>query len=263
MALHQILFLDLAQEIEHFLGAAHGEAGDDQVAAPVEGVLQDGGQGGHIVWPGAVAAVAVGGLHHHIVRLMDGLGVPQQGLMGVADVAGKDDLAGLLPFGDPQLDGRGAQKVAHVGEAGADVRPHLHRLAVVHFMEQGQGGLGVLHGVKGLILLAAGAFGLAVAPLGLELLDVGGVAQHDAAQLGGGPGGEDRAFVAVLHHQGDAPGVVDVGVGQQHAVHLAGGQGQGLVLVDVAALLHAAVHHQVETAGLQKIAAAGDLVGGA
>ena len=57
--------------------------------------------------------------------------------------------------------------------------------------------------------------------------------------------------------------MVDVGVGQQHAVHLAGGQRQGLVLVDVAALLHAAVHHQVETAGLQKIAAAGDLVGGA
>lgn len=59
------------------------------------------------------------------------------------------------------------------------------------------------------------------------------------------------------------PEWLDVGVGQQHAVHLAGGQRQGLVLIDVAALLHAAVHHQVETAGLQKIAAAGDLMGGA
>ena len=116
-------------------------------------------------------------------------------------------------------------------------------------MEQGQGGLGVLHGIKRLVLLAAGALGLAVAPLGLELLDVGGVTQHDAAQFGGGPGGKDWALVAVFHHEGDTPRMVDVGVGQQHAVHLAGGQGQGLVLVDVAALLHAAVHHQVEAAG--------------
>ena len=78
---HQALLLDLAQEIQHLLGAAHRKAGDHQAAALVEGALQKGGQGGHVVRPGAVAAVAVGRFHHHIVGLFQILRVPQQGLV--------------------------------------------------------------------------------------------------------------------------------------------------------------------------------------
>ena len=54
MPVNAALLLDLADEVEHLLRAAHREAGDDHVAAPVEGFLQYAGQRGKIVRHGAV-----------------------------------------------------------------------------------------------------------------------------------------------------------------------------------------------------------------
>ena len=50
--------------------------------------------------------------------------------------------------------------------------------------------------------------------------------------------------------------VVDVGVGQQHAVDLLHRDGQGLVLIDILALLHTAVDQNVQPPCLQQGAAA-------
>ena len=61
---------DLPDKIQHLLGAAHRKAGDDHIAATVQGALQNSAQLPYIVRPGAVAAVAVGGLHHHIICLV-------------------------------------------------------------------------------------------------------------------------------------------------------------------------------------------------
>ena len=92
---------------------------------------------------------------------------------------------------------------------------------------------------------------------------MGGVHQHDAAEAGGGAGGHDRATEAPCHQHGDAPGVVDVGVGQQHRIHIPRQHRQGGVFVDVSPLLHAAVDENAVGSGLQQGAGAGDLVGGA
>ena len=150
--------------------------------------------------------------------------------------------------------------MAHIHEPHLDARSQLNALVVVHTHEQLHGRLGVLHGIHGLHQLGTGALGLAVLPLGLELLDVGRVPQHDTAQLHRGVGGVDFAPEAVAHQQRQHTGVVDVRMGSQHPVDLAGCHRDGLVLVDIPALLHAAVDQEPTTRGFQQRTAAGDLM---
>ena len=253
---HQVFLLDLPHEVEQLLGAAHRKAGDDHVAAPVKGALQNIHQLFDVVGAGRMAAVAIGGLHDDVVRLGQIGGVLEDGLVQIADVPRKDQLGGLFPFGDPQLDAGRAQQVAHVGKAGLHPGRKLHPLVIVHPHEQADSRLGVLDGVVRFHRRQAGAGVLAVFPLGLRLLDVGGVPQHDVAQPAGGAGGVDLAPVALLGQQGQMAAVVDVGVGQQNAVDLAGRHGQRLVLVDILALLHAAVDQEMQPPCLQQGTAA-------
>ena len=181
--------------------------------------------------------VAVGALHHHVVGLGEKLGVADDGLVGVADVAGKDQFLLHLPLPHPQLDGGGAQQVPRVLKPGPHPVGDLHKLAVAAGGQQGQDPLRVLHGVEGLHPLVAGAATLAVFPLGVHLLDVGAVAQHDGEEATGGVDGVDLALKAVLYQQRQPAGVVDVGVGDQHRVDAGGGEGELLVVLFVPPLL--------------------------
>ena len=118
--------------------------------------------------------------------------------------------------------------------------------------------LGVGHGIQGLLLRPAGPAVLAVFILGVALLDVGGVLEHDAHELSREPGGENAALEAVFDEHGHPAGVVDVGVGDEHIVDAARGKGQGAVVHLVPALLQSAVDEDALAAYLQTMAAAGD-----
>ena len=258
--LDQPFFLDLPQKIQHLLCASHGKAGHYHVAAPVKGALQNFCQLCHIVRPGVVVAVAVGGLHEHIVCLLDIGGVFYDGLIQIADIAGEHQLCGGAALGDPQLDAGRTQQVSHVHEPRFDARGKLDALAVLHAPEQAAGGFGILYGVHGLYRLCAGALGLAVFPLGFKLLNMRRVPQHDAAQLHRGDGGVDPAPEAVVRQQRQKAGMVDMGMGDEHKVDLAGGYGQRLVFVHILALLHAVVDEEPLPCRFQHGAAAGHLV---
>ena len=145
--------------------------------------------------------------------------------------------------------------------------PDLHPLAQVHHLavlggdHLLHGGLRVGHGVQGLHLGPAGTPALLVLPLGVALLDEGGVPQHNGQQLGRQAGGVNLPLEALLHQQGDAPRVVDVGVGDDDIVNVAGGEVQGVVVVLVPALLQSAVDEDLFAAHFQTVTAAGDRVG--
>ena len=258
----KVLLLDLTDEVEQLLRASHRKARDDHIAAPVEGALQNFCQLAHIVGLGAVAAVAVGGLHKDIVRILQVGGVLDDGLMEVADVAGEDELGGRAVLRHPNFDAGRAEKMAHIHKADDEAGGKLDLFVVVEPPEQRDGRLGVLNGVHRLHRLRAGALALAVLPLGLELLNVGRVPQHDAAQLCRGLGGINSAPEAVAHQQGQQARVVDMGMGGQHAVDLARCNRDGLVLVDILALLHPAVDEVALTRRFQKGTAAGHFVVG-
>ena len=133
----------------------------------------------------------------------------------------------------------------------------MDELAVLTGVQELRHPLGVRHGVKGLHTGGAGALALAVFPLGVLLLNVGGVQQHDLKQLGGEPGGEDAALEALLDQHGDAAGVVDVGVGHQYVVDGVGGKGELIVGHLVPSLLQSAVDEDAFTVDLQAVTAAG------
>ena len=153
--------------------------------------------------------------------------------------------------------------MARIYKAHLDPLAHIEDLAVLKGGHQLHGGLGVGHGVKGFYRRAAGALALLVLPLGVPLLNEGGVPQHDGHELSCQAGGEDLAGEAGLYQQGDAAGVVDVGMGDDDIVDLAGLEAQGVVIVLVPALLQAAVDQDLFAADLKAVAASGNGVGGA
>ena len=264
VALDAALGLDLADEIEQLLRASDRKAGDDHIAALVKGGLQYTAQLAEVVrlWP--VAAVAVGGLHDQIVG-MAGVGrVTDERLMPVADITREnDDLRRAARLCNAQRDRRAAQQVAHIGKA------HLHTAG--RAVEQGLpcligAGHKLLHDILGILdrvvrldHFCAAAHRLTVFPLGLLLLNVGGVLEHDAAEVAGGLGRVDGAAVAVFVQVRDAPRMVDMGMGEQQCLIGAGGIRQLGIFVDIAALLHAAVDQDAVACCLQLGAAAGDL----
>ena len=257
---HALVF-DLAQEVEQLLGTAHGEGRDDDVAALGEDIVDEGCQGLGIALGGLVVAVAVGGLHDDIVGLGDGLGVPDDGLVHVAQVTGEDQLFGHAVFRCPDLHAGGAKQMARVGKADAHTGADLHVLTVLGDLQLAKGSLGIHKGVQGLYLGPACTFALLVLPLGVALLNVGRVAQHDVEQLCGQTGGVDGAGEALLHQQGQTAGVVDMGVGDDDVVDGVGGKGQGIFVVLIPALLQAAVDQDLAPVDFQTMTAAGDRMG--
>ena len=260
VALDQTFFLDLPDKIKQLLRAAHCETGDDHIAAPVEGALQYSGQFADVIRAGAVEPVAVGGFHHHIVGIGQIGRVLDEGLVLVADVAGEDELGGGAVLRHPDRNAGRPQQMAHVHELDHKAGGQFQFRVVIHAPEQLDGRFGILDGIHRLHRLGTGALALAVLPLRLKLLDVGRVSQHDAAQLHGGVGGIDPAPEPVAGQQRQQAGVVDVSMGRQHTVDLAGGHGDGLVFIGILALLHAAVDEIALPGGFQQGTAARHLM---
>ena len=255
---HQALILDLPDEIQQLLGAAHGKGGNHHVAALAQGLVDDLGQLAGIAPHLGVVAVAIGALHDHIVRPGEELGVPDDGLVHVADIAGEHDGFRLASLGKGQTDGRGAQQMARVDKHRVHPVAQVDGLVIFAGVNKLRHPLGVGHGIQGLLLRPAGPAVLAVFILGVALLDVGGILEHDAHELSREPGGENTALEAVFDEHGHPAGVVDVGVGDEHIVDAARGKGQGAVVHLVPALLQSAVDEDALAAYLQTMAAAGD-----
>ena len=123
--------------------------------------------------------------------------------------------------------------------------------------------LGILNGVQGLHMWRAGALRLAVPPLGVLLLNVCGVQQHNVQQVRRQPGSDDAALKALLDEHGNAAGVVDMGVGHQHIVDGTRREGELGVGDLVPSLLQAAVHQDALAVHFQAVAASGHALVGA
>ena len=104
--LHKAFFFNFADEVQHFLGAAHGKRRNYHRAAAAQRALQHLRKGADGIGPLAVRARAVGGFQHHIIGLLHGLRVVDDGLVGVAHVAAEDNFFLHAALAQPQL-GRG------------------------------------------------------------------------------------------------------------------------------------------------------------
>ena len=130
-------------------------------------------------------SVTVGGFHDHIVGIVYKGGVANDGLSLVAQVAGKDDLFGNAIFCGPDFQNRGAKQVACVAETDLDPFTEVEKPAVLHGFQHLDRLLGIHQGVQRLHRRQTGPLALLVVPVGVPLLDMSGVPEHDTHQLGG------------------------------------------------------------------------------
>ena len=255
---HQPPVLDLPDEVQQLLCAAHGKGGDHHVAALGQRLVDDLRQLVGVAPHLGVVAVAVGGLHQHVVGAVEKLGVADDGLIHIADVAGEHDGTRLAALAAGQADAGGTQQVSGVDKLRRYIVGDLHLLAVLAGLDELPHTHGVLHGIDRLHLRPAGTLVLAVVVLRVLLLNMGGVLQHDIQQICRHPRGDDGPCKAVFDEHGDAAGVVDMGVGHQHRVDAARMERQGGVVDLIPALLQTAVHQDLLPVDLQTMAAAGD-----
>ena len=235
--LDELLILDLADKVQKLLRAAHGERRDDDVAALAERLVDNLRQFVGVAPDLGVVAVAVGRLHHDVVGLFEKLRVADDGLVDVADIAGEDDRLVHAVFFQLKRDGRGTEQMARVGEHRAHTLAEVNLFFILagrHVLEDVQR---VLLGVERLDVLAARALALAVLILGVALLNVGGVKQHDLHQIRRQARRQDAAVEAVFHQQRDTARVVDVRVGDEQNIDIAGSKSEIAVVELVAALL--------------------------
>ena len=254
---YQSPLLDFPDGVEHFLGSAHGEGGNHQIAAPVQGPLDTLGQLQHHVAPLLfVVAVTVGGFNHQILGRINGLGVIEQGLICVAHVAAEYDFPGLGPLCQPQFDCRRSQQMTDVGHADINSLRHPEHLPILAGPQQLNGRHGIDHGVSRFHQRLTGPFRFPAAPLSFRLLDVGRVPQHNVAQIACRFRSVNRAGKSVLAQLGQHTGVVNVGVGQKHRFNSVRRHRQGHVLEHIHPLLHTAVHQVVPPTHFQQGTAA-------
>ena len=235
--LDELLILDLADKVQKLLRAAHSERRNHNVAALAERFVDDLGKLVGIAPDLGVVAVAVGRLHHDVVGLFEKLRVADNGLVDVADIAGEDDRLVHAVFFQLKRDGRGTEQMARVGEHRAHTLAEVDLFFILagrHVLEDVQR---VLLGVERIDMLAARALALAVFVLSVALLNVSGVEQHDLHQICCQTCRQDAAVEAVFHQQRDTARVVDVRVGDEQNIDIAGSESEITVVELVAALL--------------------------
>ena len=255
--------LDFPQEIQKLLRPADGKRRNHQIAAAVERALNEGHKLFNIINPLAVASVAVGAFHHNEIRFVQILRVADNRLVCVTDVAGKHDFLCFAVFGDGQFRARRAEQMPRVDKAHPNALEQGLRRVIFTGDKLLHRVLRVLHRVKRHGRFFARTLRFAVAPLGFKLLNVGGVLEHNRAKPRGGDCRINPPFKAVRGEQRQFAGMVNVRVGQHHAVDFPGRYGQIGVLISVGTLFKPAVNQNPFAARLQKRTAAGHFVGSA
>ena len=255
---NHIVIFDLADIVEHDLGPADGEGGDDDIAAPGQGLADDIGQLlDRIDLLLLVVAVSVSGFHNNIFRLFRQCGIPEQGLIVVADITRENDLAGDAAFCQPELNTAGSQQMADIRKAEFNAFAKGKYLSVRISTELFHDRHDVFHGVDRFVLfLFRALFDLFAAPFCFLRLDMGRVTQHDLTQGTCGACADDPASETVMTDLGKHSAVVDMGMGQKNKIDGGCRDRQGLVFKNISALFHTDIDQNVFSAHLQVMAAA-------
>ena len=153
-----------------------------------------------------------------------------------------------------------------VPEPGADPRQRLEPCVVVDRVELLDARYRIGHPVDRLDEGTVAPRVALVELLDLHLLDVGGIGQHHRGEVGGRRRRVDRAAEPVPGQLGQEPGMVDMGVAEDHRPDLARREGERPVvqlLLGLGTLEQPAIDQQLAMVGLEPVAGPGDAARGA
>ena len=126
--------------------------------------------------------IPVGRLHDHIIRLMNVLRIPDQGLVAVSDIAGEHQLPLHAVFLEIDFNGGRAQKMPGVNEANLHAVSQLNFMVIGNTFEMLQYIVGIVQIIGRKNLWQPGSLSLPVLPFRLLHLNVCTVPQHDLRQ---------------------------------------------------------------------------------
>jgi hypothetical protein len=195
------------QVVQQLLGPAQRERRDENATAARGRVPDDLAQALAHVLDRRMLAVAVRRFHDHEVRRdLRRLRIPDDGLPPPAHVSGEHDAARRWTLGALENHGGGAENVAGVDEAGANARTGIEGGVIRHSDHLPRHLRHVTRAVQRLHRLAS----TAPEELGVLLLDVRGIHEHDGAEVPRRRRRPDRVRKAALHQERQPSAVVDV-----------------------------------------------------
>ena len=244
------------------LGAFYGEGGDVDVAAAFHGFADGAAEGFIVPAGGFVVASAIGAFHEHDVYIRHGDGVLQKFVVSSAYISGEEEafmFAAIVLIFNIEYNLGGAEDVTGIVEGEGDAGGYGEGDFIADVNEAAEAQFCILFGVDDLSHIAVTSFAEAhfVEEFAVAFLDACGVCQHDLAEVSGGMGGIDEAFEAFFDEVGKVSRVVDMGVGEDDAIH-AGGVEVGEVSVDAelvfpVTLVHAAVQEDFFAVDFQQV----------
>jgi len=261
------LGLQLAQKVQHHLGAADRECRDQDDPAtldrlgddPLEAVL------GIVV---RVVAVSVGALEEQVVARREPGEVRDDRLVRRPDVAGEHHdrfLRGAAIAPQSQFHERSPQNVARGAEPELDPVVELSRLLERNGSQQAQGLARLGFGVQRQRRLVL-AESLLVGPARVLFLEVARIGKDDAAQIDGRRRRQHGPVETAAHHDRQVAGVIEVSVGQHHGVDR-GGFDRRRIPIALPEILEPleqpAIDEQPEAVVLEQVLRAGDGARGA
>ena len=205
-------------QVQQVLGASDGECRDQHIAAALRGVVKNRSQFPERRFERAMIAIAVCAFEQNEIGVGDRRRVVHHGRRGVAQVAAEDELATLAQVLDRQFDDRRAEDVAGFVQANLNARQDLLLLYKLEADELLHDSCRIVLRVERLDRRHALAAALPVLPVGVFLVQVRGIPQHDCAQRARRSVSVDRPLVALPRQQGQPAGMVYVRVAQHDGV---------------------------------------------
>ena len=258
-----VLVEQLVEVIHHLLRAAQTEGRNDDAASLLVGLQNDPQQIVLHVGHGRMHPVAIGAFDDQDIPALDRLRVDQQGHAVPTDVTREHNPLPQRPLADFEFDNRRSQDVPRRDEPHADIGGQFMPLVKVQRLNQSHDIFGILRGIQRLDQILASP--LAVEVLGVLLLNVGGILEHDVRDVSGGIGAEDRAVEPGLVESRQVAAVIDVGMGENDRIEFLGSAVELHVLdpgILAMPLKQPAVEQQPQVVRLDQVLTAGDFTRG-
>ena len=252
--------LQLLEIVQQYLRTPYSKRRNNNVTATLDSIVNNIRQLALLI-VGFMDAVAVGGFRNNKIRTACCRRVLNNRLVGLADIAGKNQARLFIAFVNRHFYESRAKNVSRNAEGDGNTGNNIKRFTKAAQLEQMQGSGSIINRKQRLDNFFAGTHTFAIGVFCLTLLNVRAVRQQNRAQLLRRFSAIDGAAEAFLDQLRQQTAVVNMGVRQYNSLNLSRMKQKILFIqrfYQLGALEHAAVYQKLVSADLQQIAGTGN-----